>query len=70
MDNINPQSLEVITAKVEPCLGEVKVGESFQFERIGYFAVDPDTEPGKVVFNRTVTLRDSWAKMEAKGDAD
>ncbi len=70
LDNINPQSLEVITAKVEPCLGEVKVGESFQFERIGYFAVDPDTEPGKVVFNRTVTLRDSWAKMEAKGDAD
>lgn len=64
---INPNSLEVIeNAFVEPALGEAKLGESLQFERTGYFCLDPDSRPGKPVFNRTVTLKDSWAKIEKK----
>ncbi len=66
-DIINPNSLEVIeNAFVEPALGEAKPGESLQFERTGYFCLDPDSRPGKPVFNRTVTLKDSWAKVEKK----
>jgi glutaminyl-tRNA synthetase len=66
-DIINPNSLEVIeNAFVEPALGEAKLGESLQFERTGYFCLDPDSRPGKPVFNRTVTLKDSWAKLEKK----
>ncbi|MEN7547330.1 glutamine--tRNA ligase/YqeY domain fusion protein [Rapidithrix thailandica] len=62
-DFINQDSLDVLShAKVEPALTEVSAGESFQFERKGYFCVDPDTTKEKVVFNRTVTLRDNWAK--------
>ncbi len=65
---INPNSLEVLeNAFVEPALGEAKVGDRFQFERTGYFCLDPDTKPGQPVFNRTVTLKDSWAKIERKG---
>ena len=64
---INPASLEIVTAKVEPGLAEAKPGERFQFERTGYFAVDLDSKPGALVFNRTVGLKDSWAKIEAKG---
>jgi glutaminyl-tRNA synthetase len=64
--NLNPDSLRVIDAFVEPSLKNVKPFDHFQFERVGYFNVDPDTTPGKLVFNRTVTLRDSWAKMEKK----
>ncbi len=65
---INPNSLEVLTnCLVEPSLANATAGERFQFERIGYFCVDPDRAPGKPVFNRTVTLRDSWAKIEKKG---
>ncbi len=64
---INPNSLEIITAKLEPSLAEAKPGERFQFERTGYFAVDLDSQPGALVFNRTVGLKDSWAKIEAKG---
>ena len=63
---INPESLRVITAYGEPSLGEVKPGERFQFQRLGYFAVDPDSKPGKPVFNRTVTLKDTWAKIKAR----
>jgi glutaminyl-tRNA synthetase len=62
---INPASLELRSdAWVEPSLGSAKAGERFQFERLGYFAVDPDSGAGRPVFNRTVTLRDSWAKIE------
>src|SRR3989441_2984081 len=65
--NLNPQSLEVITdAKVEPSLAGAAVGSRFQFERLGYFCVDPDSKPGKVVFSRTVALKDTWAKIEKR----
>ncbi len=69
LDNINPKSLEVIAdAKVEPSLVEAGPGAHFQFERLGYFFTDPhDSQPGRPVFNRTVTLRDTWAKESAKG---
>jgi glutaminyl-tRNA synthetase len=64
---INPKSLEVMeNCFVEPSLGEAKPGEKFQFERTGYFCVDPDSVPGKPVFNRTLTLKDTWAKIEQK----
>ena len=64
---INPKSLEVLDGCfVEPSLGESKSGEKFQFERTGYFCVDLDSSPGKPVFNRTLTLKDSWAKIEQK----
>ncbi len=66
LDNINPDSLKVITAKAEPALTDVKPEEKFQFERLGYFTVDKDSTAEKVVFNRTVTLRDTWAKINAK----
>jgi glutaminyl-tRNA synthetase len=62
---INPHSLEIVTAKCEPLLGEAKPALRYQFERLAYFALDPDSQPGKLVFNRTITLRDTWAK-EAK----
>ena len=65
--NLNPQSLEVITdAKVEPSLAGATVGSRFQFERLGYFCVDPDSTPRKLVFNRTVALKDTWAKIEKR----
>jgi glutaminyl-tRNA synthetase len=51
---------------VERDLAEAKTGENFQFERTGYFCLDPDSAPDKLVFNRTVSLRDSWAKIEGK----
>lgn len=64
---VNPNSLEVIeNAQVEPSLANVKPGDNLQFERTGYFCPDPDSRPGKPVFNRTVTLKDSWAKIEKK----
>jgi glutaminyl-tRNA synthetase len=64
---INSNSLEVLSScMIEPSLGNVVAGEKFQFERNGYFCVDPDLQPGKPVFNRTVTLKDSWAKLERK----
>ena len=65
--NLNPNSLEVgKNCKLEPSLGAAVVGNLYQFERLGYFAVDPDSKPGAMVFNRTVALRDTWAKIEAK----
>jgi glutaminyl-tRNA synthetase len=67
LDNINPQSLEILTGcKLEPFLGGAASGARFQFERQGYFCVDPDSSPGHPVFNRTVTLRDIWAKIQKK----
>ena len=66
--NLNPNSLTVLTGcKVEPMLAESKPGDRFQFLRTGYFCADPDSTPGKPVFNRTVGLRDTWAKVEKKG---
>src|SRR5580700_4923871 len=63
--NLNPHSLEVLTgAKLEPSLRDAVEGGRYQFERLGYFCVDPDSAPGKLVFNRTVALRDSYAKIE------
>jgi glutaminyl-tRNA synthetase len=65
--NLNPLSLEVITdAKLEPSLASAAAGSRYQFERLGYFCVDPDSKPGKPVFNRTVALKDTWAKVEKK----
>ena len=64
--NLNPTSLETITARLEPSLGALKPGAFVQFERHGYFCVDPDSKPGAPVFNRTVTLRDTWAKIQDK----
>ena len=65
---LNPDSLRVINdAKIEPFLAEIaKVGDTFQFQRIGYFTVDPDTTEGHLVFNRTIGLKDSWAKQQGK----
>jgi glutaminyl-tRNA synthetase len=60
LDFVNPDSLEVITAYVEPSLKEAKLEERFQFQRIGYFCVDRDSTADKLIFNRTVTLRDNW----------
>jgi glutaminyl-tRNA synthetase len=63
--NLNPNSLEVLTGcKVEPSLASAEPGSRFQFLRTGYFCVDPDSADDKIVFNRTVTLRDTWAKIE------
>ena len=67
MENLNPNSLRVLTeCRIEPCLAEAPVGACYQFERKGYFAVDEDSKPGALVFNRTTTLRDTWAKVASK----
>jgi glutaminyl-tRNA synthetase len=63
--NLNPHSLEVLTGcKLEPSLRDAAEGNRYQFERLGYFCVDPDSTPGKPIFNRTVALRDTWGKIE------
>jgi len=62
---VNPNSLEVIQAFVEPGLAEAQPEDRFQFQRMGYFVVDKDSKPGKLVFNKTVGLRDTWARLEA-----
>ena len=68
--NINPNSLEVLkSCKLEPSLAQAALGSRFQFERLGYFTVDTDSTEEKLVFNRTVTLRDTWAKIEKKQKA-
>jgi glutaminyl-tRNA synthetase len=65
--NLNPESLEAISSvKAEPSLANAAPGARYQFERLGYFCSDPDSKPGKPVFNRTVALKDSWAKVEKK----
>lgn len=63
MEFINPDSLQVIKGYVEPGLKNASAAEKFQFQRVGYFCVDKDSTEGRPVFNRTVTLRDSWAKQ-------
>jgi glutaminyl-tRNA synthetase len=65
MDFINPNSLTIKTGYLEPSLAEAKVGERFQFQRLGYFNVDDDSKLGALVFNKTVGLRDSWAKQKS-----
>ena len=65
--NLNPNSLEVLTAYLEPSLKDAAVGTKVQFERTGYFSADKDSAAGKLVFNRAVTLADTWAKIEKKG---
>jgi glutaminyl-tRNA synthetase len=65
---VNPNSLEVLAGcKLEPSLASAKVGDKFQFERQGYFCVDPDSTDSKLIFNRSVGLKDTWAKIEKKG---
>lgn len=66
MEFLNPNSLTVKTGYLEPSLAEAKVGEQFQFQRLGYFNVDDDSTAEKLVFNKTVGLRDSWAKQKPK----
>ena len=70
LSNLNPHSLEVVTgAKLEPSLANAKEGSPYQFERVGYFCLDPDSQPGSLVFNRTLPLKDAWAKIEKKAGA-
>ena len=65
ISNLNPESLEILKdCKVEPSLADVEPFGRYQFERLGYFCVDPDSTKGKLIFNRTVTLRDQWAKIQ------
>lgn len=66
MDFVNPDSLEKVTGYLEPSLQDAKIGDQVQFQRMGYFNVDKDSTPENLVFNRTVTLRDTWAKLEQK----
>ena len=66
-DNLNPQSVQILTGcKLEPSLANAASGSRYQFERLGYFCVDLDSTPQHLVFNRTVTLKDTWAKIEKK----
>ena len=66
-DNLNPHSLEILTGALgEPALAQAAPETPYQFERVGYFALDPDSAPGKPVFNKTIGLRDTWAKIKAK----
>jgi glutaminyl-tRNA synthetase len=70
LDNLNPESLEVVAdAKLEPSLKSAQVGAPYQFERVGYFCVDCDSTAERLVFNRTLPLKDSWAKIEKKAGA-
>ena len=67
--DINPESEEVLAGcLVEPSLAAVPVGETVQFERLGYFCPDPDSRPGRPVFNRTLTLKDTWVRIQTKGN--
>src|SRR5579871_948208 len=65
--DLNPHSLETLTGRVEPALAMAAIGDAVQFERQGYFCLDPDSRPDRLVFNRTVGLRDSWAKARGAG---
>jgi len=70
LSNLNPESLEIVSdAKLEPSLANAKLEDRFQFERVGYFCLDPDSTADKLVFNRTLALKDSWAKIEKKAGA-
>jgi len=63
-DSLNPDSLEVVSGRVEPSLASAPAGSRYQFERMGYFCVDTESTGERLVLNRTVTLRDTWAKIE------
>ncbi|MFI3285884.1 MAG: glutamine--tRNA ligase/YqeY domain fusion protein [Rikenellaceae bacterium] len=65
-DNLNPESMVKITGYLEPTLADAPIGTTYQFERVGYFCPDTDSTPEKLIFNRTVTLKDSWAKVANK----
>jgi glutaminyl-tRNA synthetase len=67
-DFINPDSLEIVIGWCEPSIKSAVSGKAYQFERLGYFNTDKDSSKEKLVFNRTVTLRDSWAKIEKNRD--
>ena len=67
LDYINPDSLRTVSARLEPAMAQIRIGETVQFERVGYFCKDRDSTDELPVFNRTVTLRDTWAKIEKKG---
>ena len=67
LDNLNPQSLQVTQGLLEPAAAALQDGEAVQFERLGYFCKDKDSTNARPVFNRTATLRDTWAKLERKG---
>jgi glutaminyl-tRNA synthetase len=70
-EDLNPESEVVLRdCLVEPSLADLPLGETVQFERLGYFCPDPDSTPGAIVFNRTLTLRDTWAKLQAQGRHD
>jgi glutaminyl-tRNA synthetase len=69
LEELNPASLEIVKARVEPSLATAAWGEHFQLERTGYFVVDPDTKPGQLVLGRTVSLKDTWAKAAAPAKA-
>ena len=67
LDDLDPQSMTVLEeCRVEPALASLSLGETVQFERLGYFCLDAESRPGSPVFNRTVSLRDTWARMQAK----
>ena len=71
LNNLNPDSLEVVSgAKVERSLADAAAGNTYQFERLGYFCVDSvDSKPGDLKFNRAVSLRDTWARLKKAGKA-
>jgi glutaminyl-tRNA synthetase len=64
--HLNPRSLEVVAARCEPSLKDARPELRYQFERLGYFTLDKESAPGKLVFNRTITLKDAWAKESQK----
>ena len=68
LDNLNPGSLTVVEGLADPSMAGLEPGQCLQFERLGYFTVDPDSRPDRPVFNRTVTLKDTWAKIEKKDE--
>jgi hypothetical protein len=65
--HLNSNSLEIVICKAEPSVKAATPEARYQFERLGYFALDPDSQPGKLVFNRTITLKDAWTKVERRG---
>ena len=67
LDDLNPESETIVHGFVEPSLADARPGETVQFERLGYFCADPDSRRGALVFNRTLTLKDTWAKVQARG---
>ncbi|MEJ5170179.1 MAG: hypothetical protein WHU10_04255, partial [Fimbriimonadales bacterium] len=67
LDNLNPDSLRTVRGFAEPSVASAQPGDRFQFERVGYFCADRDSQPGLPVFNRTVTLKDAWANLRKSG---